>query len=154
MCKFVPTFVIRGCLLCPVCFLDNTLLALFCFILYSKAKLACYSQYLLSSYFYIPIPYDEKDTFFPLLVLEGFVGLHSTSLFQLLWHQWLGAQTWIIVMLNDLPWKQTEITLPFLRLHPSTAFRILLLTPFLLSDSCPQEESQDCMCQILKANKF
>ena len=35
-----------------------------CFILYSKAKFACYSRYLLTSYFYIPVLYDEKDIFF------------------------------------------------------------------------------------------
>ena len=35
-----------------------------CFILYSKAKFACYSRYLLTSYFYIPVPYNEKDIFF------------------------------------------------------------------------------------------
>ena len=35
-----------------------------CFILYSKAKLACYSGYLLTSYFYIPISHDEKGIFF------------------------------------------------------------------------------------------
>ena len=29
-------------------------------------------------------------------------------------------------MLNDLPWKWTEISLSFLRLHPSTAFRTLV----------------------------
>ena len=29
-----------------------------------QAKFACYSRYLLTSYFYIPIPYDEKDIFF------------------------------------------------------------------------------------------
>ena len=34
-----------------------------CFILYSKAKHVCYSRYLLSSYFCILIPYDEKDIF-------------------------------------------------------------------------------------------
>jgi len=43
---------------------------------------------------------------------------------------------------NGLPWKQTEIIVSFLRLHPSTAFQTLLLTmmatPFLLRDSCPQ----------------
>ena len=53
-----------------------------------------------------------------------------------------GAQSWITVILNGLVWKQTEIILLFLRLHPSTAFWILLLTmmatPFLLRDSCPQ----------------
>ena len=35
-----------------------------CFILYSKAKLACYSRYLLISYVCIPVLYDEKDIFF------------------------------------------------------------------------------------------
>ena len=29
-----------------------------------KAKLACFSRYLLASYFCIPVPYDEKDIFF------------------------------------------------------------------------------------------
>ena len=31
------------------------------FILYSKAKFACYSRYFLISYFCIPVPYNEKD---------------------------------------------------------------------------------------------
>ena len=35
-----------------------------CFILYSKAKLACYSRYLLTSYFCIPVLSDEKDISF------------------------------------------------------------------------------------------
>ena len=30
--------------------------------------------------------------------------------------------------MNGLPWRQTEISLSFLRLHPSTAFWTLLLT--------------------------
>jgi len=70
----------------------------------------------------------------------------------------VGAQTWITdvdidsdidtdtlilrVILNGLPRKRTEIILLFLRLHPSTAFQILLLTmmatPFLLRASCLQ----------------
>ena len=54
----------------------------------------------------------------------------------------LKAYTWITVVLNDFPWKWTEIILSFFRLHPSTAFWSLLLTvmatPFLLRDSCPQ----------------
>ena len=54
------------------------LLPLPCFILYYKAKLACYSRYLLTSYFYIPISYDEKDIFFD-VSLEGPVGLHRTN---------------------------------------------------------------------------
>ena len=64
--------------------------SLSCFILYSKAKLACYSRYLLTSYFCIPIPYDEKDIYFLVSVLEGLVGLHRTSQLQLLQHKCLG----------------------------------------------------------------
>ena len=35
-----------------------------CFILSSKAKFACYSRCFLTSYFCIPVPYNEKDIFF------------------------------------------------------------------------------------------
>ena len=46
---------------------------------------------------------------------------------------------------RDIEWfsLETEIILLFLRLHPSTEFRTLLLTmiatPYLLKDSCPQK---------------
>ena len=40
-----------------------------CFILYSRTKLACYSRYLLTSYFFIPVSYDEMDIFFLVLAL-------------------------------------------------------------------------------------
>ena len=47
----------------------------------------------------------------------------------------------IMVILNGLLWKPTEIILSFLRLLPSTAFQTLLLTmratPFLLRDFLP-----------------
>ena len=81
-------------------------------------------------------------TFLGGLVLKGLVGLHKTIQIQLLQHYWLGHRLGITMILNGLPWKQTEIILSFLRLHPSTAFQTLLLTmmatPFLLRDSCPQ----------------
>ena len=35
-----------------------------CFIPYPKAKFACYSRCLLTSYFSIPVPYNEKDIIF------------------------------------------------------------------------------------------
>ena len=35
-----------------------------CFILYSKSKLTCYTRYLLTSYFCIPVLCDGKDIFF------------------------------------------------------------------------------------------
>ena len=56
------------------------------FILYFKAKLACYSRYLLTSYFCIPVPYDEKDIFFLVLALEGLVGVQRNIQHQLLRH--------------------------------------------------------------------
>ena len=37
------------------------------------------------------------------------------------------------MILNGLPWKRTEIILSFLRLHPSTAFRTLLLSILIIS---------------------
>ena len=64
MCRAVSCGVRRGCLLWPVCSLGQTLLPFAYFILYSKTKLACYSRFFLTSYFCIPVPYDEKGIFF------------------------------------------------------------------------------------------
>ena len=60
-----------------------------CFILYSKAKFACYSRCFLIFSFCIPVPYEEKDNIL-VLVLEGLVRLHRTIQLQLLQHWWLG----------------------------------------------------------------
>ena len=38
----------------------------------------------------------------------------------------VGTWTWITMILDGLPWKQTKIILLFLRLHLSTAFWILV----------------------------
>ena len=66
---------------------------------------------------------------------------HSTSASSALLVE---AQTWITVILNGLPWKETILL--FLRLHPRAAFQTFLLTmiatPFLLRDSCPQQQIQ------------
>ena len=72
-----------------MCSLGKTLLAFALLHFYSKAKLGCYSRYLLSSYFCILVPYDEKDIFL-VLVLKGLVGLHRTVQLQLLQCYWLG----------------------------------------------------------------
>ena len=45
------------------------------------------------------------------------VGLHKTVQLQLLQDYWL----WHTVILNGLPWKQTETILSLLKLDPSTA---------------------------------
>ena len=65
MCRVFSCVVGSGCLLWPVHSLGKILLTLSLFkILYSKTKLVCYSRYLLTSCFCIPIPYHEKDIFF------------------------------------------------------------------------------------------
>ena len=52
------------------CILLAKLYYLPCFIPHSKAKFACYSGCFLTSYFCIPVPYNEKDIFW-MLVLKG-----------------------------------------------------------------------------------
>ena len=114
-----------------------------CFILYSKAKFACYSRYLQISCFCIPAPYNEKDIFFGCqfqTVLQVFIEPFSFFSFT----GWgTGLDYYDIEWLS---WKQTEIILSFLRLHPSTAFWTFFLTiratPFLLRDSCKQQQIQ------------
>ena len=76
----------RGCLYVLCLLLAKLCYPFPCFILYSKAKLVCYSRYLLASYFWIPVPYDEKDIFFSVLVLEDLVGHHRIIQLHLLWH--------------------------------------------------------------------
>ena len=84
MCSIFSCVVGRGCLLWPVCSVGKTLF-LPCFILYSKAKFACYSRYLL-----IPTLHSShlwwKRSLFWVLVLEGLVDLHRTIQIQLLQH--------------------------------------------------------------------
>ena len=90
-----------------------------CFILYSKAKFASYARCFLTAYFCIPVPYKEKDIFFGCQfqkVLQSSQNCSSSASSALL----VGAQTWLTVILNGLPWKRTEVILSFLRLHPST----------------------------------
>ena len=55
-----------------------------CFILYSKAKLVCYSRYHLTSYFCILVPYDEGINFgISYEVLQVFIEQVSFSLFSI-----------------------------------------------------------------------
>ena len=63
MRRVVSSVVGRGCLLWPVCSLGKNLLpfALSHFVL--QGQLACYSRYLLTSFFCILVPSDEKDVF-------------------------------------------------------------------------------------------
>ena len=97
-----------------------------------KATFVCYSRCYLTSYFCIPVPYNEKDIFWRCQFQKFCRPLqnHSTSASSALL---VGAQAWITVILNGVPWKSTEIILSFLRLHPSTAFWALLLTMMAIS---------------------
>ena len=63
--------------------LGKTLLAFAFFVSYPKAKLACCSRYLLTSYFCILVPCDVKEPFLG-VNLEGLVGLHRNVRLQLL----------------------------------------------------------------------
>ena len=98
MCRVFSCVVGRGCLLWPVCSLKKTLLAFALLHSVLQGKCACYSRCFLTSYFCIPVPYNEKDIFFGcLLVLKSLVGLHRTVQLQLLQHYWLGHRL-------GLPW--------------------------------------------------
>ena len=77
-------------------FLAKLYWSLPCFIPYSKAKFACYFRCFLTSYFCIPVPYNEKNIFWGVLVLEGLVGLHRTIQPQLLQSYWLGYRLWLL----------------------------------------------------------
>ena len=87
-------------------FLAKLYYSLPCFILHSKAKFACYSRCFLTSYFCIPVPYNEKDIFFGcLLVLKGLVGLHKTVQLQL-----FSVTRWGIDLDNrDIEWFALEM---------------------------------------------
>ena len=147
MCRVFSCVVGRGCLLRPVHFLGKTLSVFALLHCVFQGQICLLLQVFLDFLLLHSSPLWWKGHLFSVLVLKGLVGLHRTVQLQLLQRYWLGhghwlGHSWITVILNGLPWKQTEIILPFLRLHPSTAFRTLLLTmmaiPFLLRDSCPQ----------------
>ena len=73
-------------------YFNKTLLAfaLLHFVLQGQTCLLLQTFYLLTSYFSIPIPFDEKVMFLWVLVLEDLVSLHRTIQLQLLQHSWLG----------------------------------------------------------------
>ena len=56
--------LLGGCLLWPVRSLGKTLLAFALLHSVFQGQIACYSSCFLTSYFCIPVPYNEKDIFF------------------------------------------------------------------------------------------
>ena len=70
----------------------------------------------------------------------------------------VGTQTWITVILNCLPWKQTEIILSLLRFHPRTAFWNHLLADELYQQNeivlnLASKEYSDCIIPYLNENR-
>ena len=96
----------RGCLLWPVRSLGKTLLAFALLHSVLQGQMCLLLQVFLDSYFCIPVPYNEKDIFFGVLVLEGLMGLHRTIQLQLLQHYWLGDRLgllwyWVVWLGNE-----------------------------------------------------
>ena len=69
-----------------MCSLGKTLLALALLHFVFQGKILLLLQVALDFLFCIPVPYNEKDIFLGVLVLEGFEGLHKTVQLQLLQH--------------------------------------------------------------------
>ena len=102
-------------------------------MLYSKAKFACYSRYLLTSYFCIPVRYDEKDIFWGVST-EDLVGLHRTVQLQFLQHYWSG----IDLDYCDIEWFALETN----REHSvifEIASKYCISNSFVDHDSCLQQ---------------
>ena len=56
----------------------------------------------MTSYFCIPVPYNEKDIFFWVLVLDGLVGLHRTIQLPLLQRCWLGHRLGLLLSFSNM----------------------------------------------------
>ena len=122
MCRVLSCVVGKGCMLWPACSLDKTLLAfsLLHFVLQGQTCLLLQGS--LDFLLLHSNPLWWKGHPFLVLVLESVVDLHRTGQLKLPQNQCLGHRFGLLI-LNDLPWKQTEVSLLFLRLHPSTAFQ-------------------------------
>ena len=122
---------------------QNSYQPLPCFILYSKAKFACYSRYLLISYFCIPVPYSEKEIFLGCQfqkVLQVFIELFNLSFFSI-------TGQGIDLNYCDIEWFALEINRGhFVTFEVASKYCIsdslltMMATPFLLRDSCPQQQ--------------
>ena len=104
MCRAFSCVVGIGCLLWPVHSLGKALLAFALLHSVFQGQICLLLQVFLAFYFCIPVPYNEKDIFFWVLVLEGLVGLHRTVQLQLLQHYWLGHR----LGLPDIEWFALE----------------------------------------------
>ena len=111
----------KGYFLWAMCSLNKTVrLCPLHFLLQGQTCL--FSMYLLTSYFFIPICYDENGIFFFFFLASsrGVIGLHRTGQLQpLLQHQWLGHRLglmwcWMVCLGNEqrlfcLFWGCTQV---------------------------------------------
>ena len=97
MCRVISCVVGRGCLLWPVCSLGKTLLTLSLLHSILQDQICLFLQVFLDFLLFHPVPYNEKDIFFGVLILKGLVGLHRTIQLQLFQCNWLGHRL-------GLPW--------------------------------------------------
>ena len=107
-------------------FLAKLYSSLPCFILYFKAKFACYSRCCLTSYFCIPIPYNEKDISLGVLVLKGLV-LHM-HIFFILWSYLFSFNIFSFCC-------QSSFNHVFVLVWKSTLESVYILTLFILKSS-------------------
>ena len=103
MCRVFSCVVGRGCLLWPECSLVKTLLAFALLHSVLQGQICLLLQVFLTSCFCIPVPYNEKDIFFWVLVL---VGLRRPFQLQLLQRYWLGHRLgllwyWMVCLGNE-----------------------------------------------------
>ena len=91
MCRVFSCVVVRGCLLWPVRSLGKPLLAFALLHFVLQGQFACYSWYLLTSYFCIQSPVIKRAPFWGISSRRS-VGLHRTVQLQLLQHYWLGQR--------------------------------------------------------------
>ena len=102
-CTVICCGVGRGCFLRPVGSLEKTRLAFALLHLCSTAKLAHYSRYLLTSYFCVPVPCDEKDIFF------GLISKRSCSVIEPLNFTFFSISGWgIDFVYCDIEWFADE----------------------------------------------
>ena len=127
-------------------FLGKTLLVFALLHSAFQGQMCLLLQVFLTSCFCIPVPYNEKDIFFGVLVLKGLGGLHRTIQLQLLQCYWLG----IDLDYCDIEWFALEMDRDHSVVFEITpkycisdsfidyGYWLSLATPFLLRDSCPQ----------------
>ena len=102
-CVVFSCVVESGCLLWPLCSLGKTLLAIALLHSVLQGQICLLLRCFLTSYFCIPVPYNEKNIFL-CVCSKGLVGLHRTV--RLLQHYWSGHRLglwwyWMVCLGNN-----------------------------------------------------